>query len=255
MLGGGARDATPTAPTHRNAAATSPPALDPLAPPDPPDPLDPLAAFTAPAALDEGHLEAAPRVRRKRDPLELPVLVVNRFFQPVQITSARRAFLLLFGGSAQALDEAGDLHDFPAWRKLPVREHDDGLPILSGSLRVPRVLHLRRYERVRRQPVRLTRKNLMLRDAHQCQYCARRPPVRDLNIDHVLPRSRGGEASWENLVTACRVCNLRKGRRTPDEASMRLLRTPGPPRWTMAMEILLGAPDPFEEWGPFLKTG
>jgi 5-methylcytosine-specific restriction endonuclease McrA len=198
---------------------------------------------------------AASLVRRQRDPLDLPVLIVNRFFQPVQITSARRAFLLLYGGSAQALDEAGDLHDFPAWRQLPVREHDDGLPILSGALRVPRVLHLRRYERVRRQPVRLTRKNLMLRDAHQCQYCARRPPVRELNIDHVLPRSRGGEASWENLVTACRVCNLRKGRRTPDEAAMRLLRTPGPPRWSPAMELLLGAPDPFEEWGPFLKTG
>lgn len=234
--GGGSR-AAPAAPTHGAAAWTSPAAHD---------------------AHDNRRMdaaEAAPPARRKRDPLELPVLVVNRFFQPVQITSARRAFLLLFGGSAQALDEAGDLHDFPAWRKLPVREHDDGLPILSGSLRVPRVLHLRRYERVRRQPVRLTRKNLMLRDAHQCQYCARRPPVRDLNIDHVLPRSRGGEASWENLVTACRVCNLRKGRRTPDEAAMHLLRAPGPPRWTMAMEILLGAPDPFEEWGPFLKTG
>ena len=206
---------------------------------------------TSAASVDE----PAPIARRPRDPLELPVLVVNRFFQPVQITSARRAFLLLFGGSAQAIDDDGDLHDFPAWRQLPVREHDDGLPILSGSLRVPRVLHLRRYERVRRQPVRLNRKNLMLRDAHQCQYCARRPPVRELNIDHVMPRSRGGEASWENLVTACRVCNLRKGRRTPDEAAMHLLKIPGPPRWTTAMELLLGAPDPFEEWGPFLKTG
>ena len=199
--------------------------------------------------------EPAPHARRKRDPLELPVLVVNRFFQPVQITSARRAFLLLFGGSAQAIDDNGDLHDFPAWRLLPVREHDDGLPILSGSLRVPRVLHLRRYERVRQKPVRLNRKNLMLRDAHQCQYCARRPPVRELNIDHVLPRSRGGEASWENLVTACRVCNLRKGRRTPDEAAMHLLRIPGPPRWSTTMQILMGSPSPFEEWTPFLKAG
>ena len=189
------------------------------------------------------------------DPLDLPVLVVNRFFQPVQVTSARRAFLLLFGGAALALDESGDLHDFSAWRKLPVRESDDGLPIVDGSLRVPRVLHLRRYERLRRPAIRLTRKNLMLRDAHQCQYCARRPPVRDLNIDHVIPRSRGGEDSWENLVTACRVCNLRKGRRTPEEASMRLLRTPAPPRWTATMQILMGTPRPFEEWGPFLKAG
>jgi len=195
------------------------------------------------------------RRRRGSDPLVLPVLVVNRFFQPVQITSARRAFLLLYGGAALAIDEAGEMHDFPAWRSLPVRERDDGLAIIGGALRVPRVLHLRRYERTRRAVIRLSRKNVMLRDAHQCQYCARRPPVRDLNIDHVLPRSRGGADSWENLVTACRVCNLRKGWRTPDEAMMRLIRTPGPPRWSATMQILMGTPSPFDEWAPFLKAG
>jgi 5-methylcytosine-specific restriction endonuclease McrA len=189
------------------------------------------------------------------EPLDLPVLVVNRFFQPVQITTARRAFLLLYGGAALAIDEAGDLHDFSAWRRLPVRDRDDRLPIIDGALRVPRVLHLRRYERVRRPTIRLTRKNVMLRDGHQCQYCARRPAVRDLNIDHVLPRSRGGPDSWENLVTACRPCNLRKGWRTPEEASMRLIRTPVPPRWSTAAQILIGAPHAFEEWSPFLKAG
>ena len=192
---------------------------------------------------------------RRSDPLGLPVLVVNRFFQPVQITSARRAFLLLFGGAALAIDELGEMHDFGAWRSLPVRPHDDELPVVGGTLRVPRVLHLRRYERVRRPVIRLTRKNVMLRDAHQCQYCGRRPPVRDLNIDHVLPRSRGGGDSWENLVTACRLCNLRKGWKTPEEAMMRLLHVPTPPRWTSTMQILLGTPSPFEEWTPFLKAG
>jgi 5-methylcytosine-specific restriction endonuclease McrA len=198
-----------------------------------------------------------PGVRHARttEPLDLPVLVVNRVFQPVQITTARRAFLLLFGGAALAIDEAGELHDFSAWRRLPVRDKDDGLPVVGGSLRVPRVLHLRRYDRMRRATVRLTRKNVMLRDAHQCQYCARRPPVRDLNIDHVLPRSRGGVDSWENLVTACRACNLRKGWRTPDEASMRLIRQPLAPRWSATMQILLGSPHSFDEWSPFLKTG
>lgn len=203
--------------------------------------------------LDDGAaFRPAPRAA---EPLELPVLVVNRYFQPVQITTARRAFVLLYAGSALAMDESGDLHDFSAWRRLPVRERDHAMPIVDGALRVPRVLHLRRYERVRRPTIRLTRKNVMLRDGHQCQYCSRRPPIRDLNIDHVLPRSRGGEDSWENLVTACRPCNLRKGWRTPDEASMRLIRTPVPPRWSMAAQILLGSPHAFEEWGPFLKAG
>src|SRR6185436_20924380 len=134
-------------------------------------------------------------------------------------------------------------------------EVDDHLPIVGGTLRVPRVLHLRRYERIRRPTIRLTRKNLMLRDGHQCQYCARRPPVRDLNIDHVIPRSRGGQDSWENLVTACRLCNLRKGWRTPDEASMRLIRAPIAPRWSTSVQIMMGRRKTFEEWGPFLKAG
>jgi 5-methylcytosine-specific restriction endonuclease McrA len=102
--------------------------------------------------------------------------------------------------------------------------------------------------------VRLSRKNIMLRDGHQCQYCQKHLPVRDLNIDHVLPRSRGGADSWENLVTACRPCNLRKGRRTPEEAGMRLSRPPTTPRWNGSMLLLLGRPEPFKEWEPFLKT-
>ncbi|MDI3283179.1 HNH endonuclease [Polyangium sp. 15x6] len=208
--------------------------------------IDDDLAFANPTIL---HPE-----RRSRDPLTLPVLALNRHFHPVQVTTARRAFLLLFGGAAHAIDEAGEVHDFPSWRRLPVRDSDDGLPIIGGSLRVPRVLHLRRYERVRRPTVRLSRRNVMLRDAHQCQYCSKRPPVRDLNIDHVVPRSRGGVDSWENLVTACRPCNLRKGRRTPEEASMRLLRAPTAPRWSASMLLLLGRPEPFKEWEPFLKS-
>jgi 5-methylcytosine-specific restriction endonuclease McrA len=203
-------------------------------------------------AEDEAGLGAA---EDERDPLSLPVLVINRLYQPVQVTSARRAVLLLFGGSALALDDRGELHDFPSWRRQPVRQDDDAIPIVGGALRVPRVVHLRRYDRARRPVVRLTRKNVMLRDGHLCQYCAARLPTRDLNIDHVLPRSRGGPDSWENLVTACRECNLRKGRRTPEEASMRLLRQPFAPRWTVTMQILMGVQQPVKEWQPFLKAG
>ncbi|MBK8252319.1 MAG: HNH endonuclease [Polyangiaceae bacterium] len=194
-------------------------------------------------------------VHSNSDPLSLPVLVINRLYQPVQITSARRAVTLLFGGSAYALDDRGELHDFTSWRTQPVRQDDDAIALVEGALRVPRVVHLRRYDRARRPVVRLTRKNVMLRDGYLCQYCAARLPTRDLNIAHVLPRSRGGPDSWENLVTACRQCNLRKGRCTPEEASMRLLRTPFAPRWTVSMQILMGQSRPIKEWQPFLKAG
>ena len=186
------------------------------------------------------------------DVLSKPILVLNRWFEPVQVTTAKRGFVLLYGGAAQALDEIGEAFDFERWRSLPVRLEDDPLPIVGGCLRVPRVLHLARYDRKPRATVRLTRRNIMLRDAHQCQYCSKRPPIRDLNIDHVVPRSRGGGDSWENLVTACRVCNLRKGWKTPDEANMRLLRRPFRPKWSMSAQILLGGGSRFREWEPFL---
>ena len=188
------------------------------------------------------------------DTLEAPVLVLNRHFEPVQLTTARRAFILLYGGSAQALDELGETYDFDLWRTLPVREDDDHIPIIGGALRVPRVVHLQRYDRTPRTTVRLTRRNLMFRDGFQCQYCAKRPALRDLNIDHVIPRSRGGADTWENLVTACRVCNLKKGWKLPDEAGMRLARRPFRPKWTMSAQILLGTRPRFKEWEPFLQA-
>jgi 5-methylcytosine-specific restriction endonuclease McrA len=187
--------------------------------------------------------------------LGLPVLLLNRYFSPVTVTSARRAFVLLYGEAARAVDEHGDTHDFDGWRRTVGRHDDDLLPIVNGAIRVPRVLHLLRYERTPRFTVRLTRKNLMIRDGFQCQYCGHRPSQRDLNLDHVVPRSRGGNDTWENLVVSCRACNLKKGRRTPLEAGMALLRQPHVPRWSTATQILLVARQPYQEWEQFLKAG
>ena len=152
------------------------------------------------------------------------------------------------------MDERGDTHDFGYWRSLPVRDLDDGLAIVGGVLRVPRILHLLRYKRTPRPAVRLTRRNLMLRDDHSCQYCGKRPPLRELNLDHVVPRCRGGGDSWENLVTSCRNCNLKKGHRTPREAGMVLRSRPRKPHWTTTAQILMAQREPFSEWEPFLKA-
>jgi 5-methylcytosine-specific restriction endonuclease McrA len=193
--------------------------------------------------------------RTDRDVLTLPVLLLNRHFSPVSVATVRRALVLLYGGSARALDDTGETYDFGSWLNMPVRSRDDGLPIIGSQVRVPRVLHLLRYDRAPRVTVRLTRRNLMIRDQFQCQYCGKRPTVRDLNVDHVVPRSRGGQDSWENLVVSCRVCNLRKGRRTPGEAGMALLSVPHHPRWSTATQIRLVMREPFAEWQPFLQTG
>jgi 5-methylcytosine-specific restriction endonuclease McrA len=190
------------------------------------------------------------------DPLTLPVLVLNRIYEPVRIATARRAIKLMFTGSAHAMTPEGELIDFGRWLTLPVRDGvDDRLRHVNGQLRVPRIVHLRHYAKRRQPQVRLTRRNIMLRDAFQCQYCARRGPAVDLDVDHVMPRSCGGGESWTNLVTACQPCNRRKGRRTPTEAGMPLLRAPRQPRWSAVVQLLAGTPRRYQEWEPFIKAG
>ncbi len=187
--------------------------------------------------------------------LALPVLVLNRYFAPVCLTTVRRGIVLIYSGAAHGLDDSGELLGFMDWQRLELRPTDDVIPTLSGGLRAPRVLHLSRYERSPSLDVRLTRRNLLLRDGQCCQYCGARPALRDLNVDHVLPRSRGGPDSWENLVISCRRCNLVKGQRTPQEAGMQLRALPRRPRWSKTKHILLSAAQPYSEWAPFLQAG
>ncbi|MBI5535091.1 MAG: HNH endonuclease [Deltaproteobacteria bacterium] len=189
------------------------------------------------------------------DVLTTAVLVLNRHFQPVQVTSARRAFSLLFRGAAWAIDESGESLDFWSWARLPARKGDDLVPTVSLVLRVPRVLRVAHYDRVPRTIIHLSHRNVMLRDQFQCQYCGRTPAPSELNIDHVVPRSQGGEDSWENLVTACRPCNLKKGGRTPDQSGMHLIRPAARPRWSIVREIMLDGAGRYKEWEPFLKVG
>ena len=101
--------------------------------------------------------------------------------------------------------------------------------------------------------LRLCRRNVYLRDDFTCQYCGRKPLVKDLNLDHVKPRSQGGTATWENLVTSCRRCNFRKGGLTPEGAGMRLLSEPKRPTWSLAV-ALSASPRHFVEWEPFLSS-
>lgn len=141
------------------------------------------------------------------------VLVLNQNYEPLNVCNARRALVLVDGGKAEVL------------------EHGVA-PILTPSRAFPRPSVIRLVYMIRRpRPrVRLTRREVFLRDHHTCQYCGTRG--RDLTLDHVQPRHRGGRHSWENLVSACRACNHRKGGRTPDEARMQLRRAPAEPRAT-----------------------
>lgn len=185
--------------------------------------------------------------------LDSAVLVLNRSFQPVQITTVKRAFSLLYQGIAQAIDEEFRLFDFASWSALSAELGSESIGTCTRRIRVPRVLVLMAFDRLPRTRVRFSRHNIYLRDDDTCQYCLRKLPRSELNLDHVVPRSRGGSTSWENVVCSCIPCNLKKANRTPEQAGMVLRKQPTRPRWSPAFRPP-GKGGAHRSWLPFLSA-
>jgi 5-methylcytosine-specific restriction endonuclease McrA len=179
------------------------------------------------------------------------VLVLNKSFLPVQITTVRRAFCLLYGGIAKAVNAQYETFDFDSWQQLRVEINDDAIGLVDRMIKVPRVILLIAYDRVPKRRVRFSRHNIFARDKNTCQYCGKRFLTSDLNLDHVTPRSQGGITNWENVVCSCHRCNRLKGGQTPDQAGMRLIMPPRKPSWTPPLNVSLK--DVMrKEWVPFL---
>lgn len=141
------------------------------------------------------------------------MLILNASYAPLHVCSIKRAVALLMHEIAERVEDTDRVLRSP-----------------SSTFPVPSVIRLRRFVRGPiRHRVAFNRKNVFRRDDHRCQYCLRHVP--DLTLDHVMPRSRGGPTSWENVVACCKQCNAKKRDRTPEEAKMHLTRKPYAPRF------------------------
>jgi len=143
------------------------------------------------------------------------VLVLNASYEPLNITTWRRAAVLMLKGKAESLEEHSN-------RKI------------RTDIKLPTVIRLRYFIKVPYRELTLNRKNLIQRDSYSCQYCGYKGDK--LSIDHIIPRSRGGEDKWENVTTACISCNIKKGNRTPKEANMTLHKNPHRPLNNLSFE-------------------
>jgi len=190
------------------------------------------------------------------------VLVLNKFYSPIHVLSARKAFCLLCKNAAEVVNVENDaymVYDFEGWvEQSQIREElndyndeDEWVRSVNFVVQVPRIIRLTNYDRIPRNIVKFNRKNVFLRDNHQCQYCGETFPYSSLSLDHVMPRSRGGETSWENIVSACLKCNVRKGGRTPNEASMKLTSRPSKPARNPALDRQLSQ-QKYASWRRFL---
>jgi 5-methylcytosine-specific restriction endonuclease McrA len=185
--------------------------------------------------------------------LNSSVLVLNRSFLPIHVTSVRRAFSLIYQGGATAVNENYETFDFESWRESggPASRTTDCIRTLSGPIPVPRVILLRAFDRVPRKQLRFSRANIFSRDKSTCQYCGARPGRVHLNLDHVIPRTQGGKMTWGNVVCCCISCNRKKGGRTPEQAGLKLRSVPRRPRWSPLMSVMPHGVR-YLEWQPFL---
>jgi len=165
------------------------------------------------------------------------VLVLNQTFEPLQVCSARRAVVLLFAGKAERVEDSPRVFRSP-----------------STVLTVPSVIRLQRFVYRPVPPsVAFNKKNILKRDAFTCQYCGRNGGER-MTIDHVIPRSLGGRTVWENVVSCCRACNLKKGNKHPAEVGMRLLRRPAKPRSPLSLGLLAHTSLHAASWRKYLPA-
>lgn len=159
-----------------------------------------------------------------------PVLVLNQNFEPLNICNARRALVLVLCGKAEVLELNHQI-----------------VHSASMSIHCPSVIRLAHLIRRPRPRARLSRKEIFIRDNYTCQYCG--VHTRDLTLDHVIPRSKGGPHTWDNLVSACRTCNHRKGGKSVDQARMHLARVPREPKasvYHMVYRYMQNGP--LDEW-------
>ncbi len=184
---------------------------------------------------NEGLRQRTPSGTLRLSIMQEPVLVLNATFEPINVTAVRRAMVLMLKGVAQAEELNNTAVHSP-----------------SRQLQVPSVIRLLAYRHIPQQSRALSRKNILLRDRNTCQFCGAAFPSSELTLDHVVPRSRGGRSSWENLVACCYRCNNNKGDRTPEEAGLKLARRPRPFTLHTSRQLmrLIGHKD--EKWRKYL---
>ncbi len=183
--------------------------------------------------------------------VDRPTLILNRNWQAINVAPVSRALVMVWNGTAKVVDPADyQLYEWEDWAQLNPPEGEAYVQAVTTRLRVPEVITLCEYDRLPSATVTFSRRNIFKRDHYACQYCGKQPGSDELTLDHVVPRSKGGQSTWLNCVLACLDCNSRKAARTPVEAGMRLRREPVQPSWR---PLFSSADAQIASWSKFLS--
>lgn len=187
--------------------------------------------------------------------LQEAVLVLNKLWSFVAVTTGRDAVTKLYCDQARVVDS--DSYVTYKWEDWIKRVPREGEPVIRGVsvlVAVPEVIVLTRFDRLPQVGITFSKYHVFKRDKYVCQYCGVQIPRVEVTLDHIIPRAKGGETSWTNCVTCCTECNALKADRTPAEANMTLRGKPGRPSWN-PRQVLSSRRDLKESWTKFAEIG
>jgi 5-methylcytosine-specific restriction endonuclease McrA len=183
------------------------------------------------------------------------VLVLNKNWQAVGIKNPADTFAMLMTDTATGLDIRGSDYMVPLrwdeWLELPIEEDDLYVQTVNKKIKIPKVIILSKFDRVPKKRPRFSQKNIWIRDNFTCQYTGKKLRPGEGNIDHVVPKSRGGSTAWENCVLACKQVNAKKADATPEEVGLRLLKKPETPKELPVFHYITNKHN-IKEWEIFL---
>jgi len=162
-------------------------------------------------------------------------LLLNVTYEPLRVIGWQKAITLLTLEKVEVIEE-----------------YDREVHSVSFAIKLPAVVRLLRFVKWRKESVKFSRRNIYARDHGKCQYCDRALAQQEITYDHVVPKSQGGQTTWENVVSCCVECNGKKGGHTPKHAGMKLLKIPQRPTWNMAIRVTIGIKQAPESWRDYL---
>jgi 5-methylcytosine-specific restriction endonuclease McrA len=185
------------------------------------------------------------------------VLVLNKNWQAVGIKSPADTFAMLMTDTATGLDIRGLDYMVPLrwkdWVQLAIEDDDDFVQTVNQKIKIPKVIILSKFDKVPKKRPRFSQKNIWIRDNYTCQYTGKRLKPGEGNIDHIVPRSKGGSTSWDNCVLACKKINAKKADARPEEVGLKLLKKPEPPKELPVFHYITNRHG-IKEWNLFLKN-
>ena len=187
--------------------------------------------------------------------LNRPVLVLNKMWIPIRVASVKRCLKLVFADKASLIDPDNySIYSWDEWAKLNSSNDEYSISTTSGSIKIPEVIVLLKYDKVYTKDLRLTKRNIYIRDRYKCQYTGKQLNFNEANIDHIIPRARGGKNTWDNLVVCTKEINSIKGDKTPEEAGLKLIKKPVKPTLDGPHRLLDPKFKMPDSWNKFIKS-